>query len=199
MTQKIQIEILQKSFPSLGETEARERLNVANSRFVRESRIIQGAGYEDTVANQLLYPFSSFTNSAGGHVIEVRDVAVEDTDSDVLLWYIHDDNEQIALGIEDSCGELQALSTAGKQIEVVGVFNDPDYGTDLTATPTYDEEFHMAIVYKVLADLHLEAGNIGMNDRYEMKYKDSLVEAKRAAGGRGLKGNYRTFTSAGQD
>lgn len=190
MTQKEQIESIQIQFPQMGETRLRKMLNNANDRFVESTRIIQDTVTAPTVADQKLYPFSDFTTSSGGELIQAYNVEVEDyKDRLDFVWYV--DNEQVGIGIEECYGgDINALTESGKDIEVTGVFGDPGYGTTLTDEPAYNSEFHMGIVYSVIEDLHSERGNIEQAKHYYQKYRDVEIAAKKHAGSKGIKGGY---------
>lgn len=190
MTQQKLIEIVKKQFPNTGETEIRERLNDANKYFLRESRIIQDTVSISIPEGQTEFSFSDLKNEHGGHLIEV--MSVEDSDESREFAWLVRDRDVLVVGKYEYHDRI-VPAEAGKIVHILGTYTDPGFTSDLTAEPRYDSEFHLATAHYVLSDLWLEEGNLNKAQAYENKYKKLEVAAKRAAGSKGIQGNYKSF------
>lgn len=196
MTQQEMIETVMATFDNAGEKRIRAMLNDANERFVFETRIIQDKTTKSHTPDTLEYDKSSFTNTAGGELLEIMSLEMQDFDNEDFRWYV-EDNDTIVLGVLNDAGDkLNSIGTSGLTIEVHGIFSDPGFGDDLTAEPNYPNAFHRAVVSRVMEQLHAEKGNLRMTRYYKNDYEERVADAKKLVGSGGVYGDAKTFQSA---
>lgn len=197
MTQQEMIETIIKHFPNENEKRIRTMLNDANNKFIVETQIIQDKVEQLYVAGQKYYAKSSFTRTGGGELLLAKSLRIIDLDNKNLVWWV-ENNRLIGIGLKQSNGKVEALTTEGHTIEVQGVFSDPGFSSTLSEEPDYDSAFHYALVSKVLYQLNSERGNMNVAGWHKNEYIEQRIEAKRFVGRGGVKGDYKTHESSSE-
>ena len=187
MTALQMYEAIKQHDPSMGLNEALVLLNQAMKDFVFETRILEKQDTSlTTIADTDGYSIPS-------GIFRVNDVRLDgeaiyrmvgryiigDAAATTLEYFWQIDNDKIRITYDGGTFEYPA---AGKAITVVG----NHYDTDLTAVdsePSFPENYHMALVYRVLADAYMKPMlyNINNSAFYRAEYDKLIAKGRKYA------------------
>jgi len=210
MIQKQLIELIQQHHTDIGETELRFALNRAKDDFCAKTEIIVNSWVQTSTAGQRYYPLDSEVLRV--KEVQINDVVIprligrpiiDDDEYDAAVgltagsstsneryWFIENDKlgvvEKVSSAItrDGKQSDYQSISEA-KEIRVIAVAKDTDFGESLSQTSAIPSQFQEALVFKVIADLMLRSGSTTFNPElsnlFEAKYMQLTKDAKKYA------------------
>ena len=210
MTQNQMIELIQQHHPNMGETELRLALNRAQDDYCTKTELIKKTSTLSSVAGQRYYAIAGnilrimkvqfndvvIPRLIGGIIIDddEHDPPGLDTPSSSTnerSWFIDTSRigivEKIAGAVtrDDRQSNYQSCSVTGKEIRLFCVTQGTDFTTDLTEVSELPNQFHDALVYKVISDGYLKAGleafSPEASQMFDLKYKELVKDGKKHA------------------
>ena len=210
MTQKQLIELIQQHHAAMGETELRLALNRAQDDYCAKTEIIKATYTQDSVAGQRYYTLDAQILKITK--VQINDVdiprligtpIIDDDEFDAAtgltapasssnerFWYIGNDRlalvEKAASTItrDGKQSDYQSISEV-KEIRIYAIAQATDFTTDLTEVSEIPNQFHDALVYKVVSDSYLKAGTEVFNPQvsqiFEAKYQALVQDGKKKA------------------
>ena len=210
MTQKQLIELIQQHHATMGETEIRLALNRAQDDYCAKTELIKTTYIQDSVAGKRYYTLDSqilkITKVQINDVDIPRLIGIPIIDDDEFdaetglsapssssndrFWYIGNDRlglvEKAASAVtrDGRQSDYQSISEV-KEIRIYAIAQAADFTTDLTEVSEIPNQFHDALVYKVISDAYLKAGTEVFNPQvsqiFEGKYLALVQNGKRKA------------------
>lgn len=212
MTQGQMIELIQQHHPGMGETLIRLNLNRAQDDFCTQAETNKSTFTDTSVAGQRYYDL----NSKVLHITEVQvnDVSIprligkpiidddEHTGAGLSaganstndrFWYI----DSARLGIvekiagvttrDDKVSDYQSISKAGLEIRTFAISKVIDFTSSLTSSSKIPEQFHDALIYKVISEGYTLGGTQevrpDMATYFDRKYLEMVKKGRKFARG----------------
>tara|TARA_R110000765_G_C18858512_1_gene599756 strand:- start:269 stop:952 length:684 start_codon:yes stop_codon:yes gene_type:complete len=210
MTQKQLIELIQQHHATMGETEIRLALNRAQDDYCAKTELIKTTYVQDSIAGKRYYTLDSQILKITK--VQINDVdiprligtpIIDDDEFDAAtgltapasssndrFWYIGNDRLAIVekatstITRDGKQSDYQSISEV-KEIRIYAIAQATDFTTDLTEVSEIPNQFHDALVYKVIADSYLKAGTEVFNPQvsqiFEGKYLELVKNGKKKA------------------
>ena len=204
------IELVQQHHPQMGDTEVRKSLNRAQNDYCARTELIKQTYIQTSVAGRRYYNLDE--NIITILSIQINDVTIPrlqgdpiidddefdgasglgapSTTSDERYWYISNDRLAIVekatnnVTREGKTSDYQSISEV-KEIRIYAIAQATDFTTDLTEVSGIPNQFHDALVYKVISDAYLKAGVEEFNPQasqiFEGKYQALVRDGKKNA------------------
>jgi len=210
MTQKQLIELIQQHHSAMGETEIRLALNRAQDDYCAKTELIKTTYTQTSAAGKRYYTLDSqilkitrvqindvdIPRLIGNPIIDddefdgASGLGAPSTTSDERYWYISNDRLAIVekatnnVTREGKTSDYQSISEV-KEIRIYAIAQATDFTTDLTEVSGIPNQFHDALVYKVISDAYLKAGVEEFNPQasqiFEGKYQALVRDGKKNA------------------
>jgi len=220
MTQKQLIELIQQHHSNMGETEIRLALNRAQDDFCAKTELIKETYTQDSVAGQRYYLLDEqilkilsvqindveIPRLIGRPIIDDDEFDAQagltagSSSSNERYWYVDSGRLGVVEKIsgvatrDDKQSDYQSISVV-KEIRIFSISQATDFTTNLTLSSDLPNQYHDALVYKVIGDGYLKAGMKEFSPQasqiFDAKYDQLVKDGKKNA-----RANYNSTGSA---